>query len=50
MVVLLLPAPRKKKKLAASLSLLAYHSATVCAMADFPQPKEPYIQQIGFTD
>src|ERR1700691_4545279 len=32
--------------LAASLFLAAYHSATVCDIADFPDPAGPFSQQI----
>src|SRR5580698_5375309 len=41
------PAPWEKKKLAASLLLLAHRSAMVCAIADFPDPAGPLSQHTG---
>src|SRR5271170_8232555 len=41
------PAPRRKKKLPARQFLSAYISATVCAIADFPDPADPLSQHIG---
>ena len=43
------PAPLKKKKLPASLSLPAQSSAIVLDIADFPDPAAPYSQQIGWS-
>lgn len=38
---------RSKKKLAASFPISSYSSAILCAIADFPEPAGPLIQQIG---
>ena len=45
--VLHMPAPRKKKKLAAKFPFLLRHSTTVCMIANFPKPAGPLSQQIG---
>lgn len=46
-ILLRSPAPRKKKKLAASLCSPAHRSAIVLAMDDFPNPAGPLSQHIG---
>jgi hypothetical protein len=45
MILLQSPAPKKKKKLVASLLWTSHSSAMVCDAADFPDPAGPFNQQ-----